>query len=236
MYSSGREKSSRQKRQKTAQKSAGEVNYIFLRTKFTGSGRKAKWNVQEEFTIDLVISIWETGNPLSKLDAYTYLIKEYGSDDPDVEPRDFGKAMGLSIVFIQSNCNAWFKRLLEKRRFTIRKESIFQSVPQDWMNIAISTAGIIRMKMSTANVTRLVNADKMFLQYYPKETMLIAPVNVKRVEANRKEDEKKSYIVMVSAEMFISQALPLFVIMTGKPDGYLARRYDDWNRVSTVCF
>ena len=49
--------------------------------------------------------------------------------------------------------------------------------------------------MRNAGVTRLVNADEMFLQFYPKESQLIAPSNVKRVGSNRSEDEKKGCTV-----------------------------------------
>ncbi|CEG37920.1 uncharacterized protein PHALS_05967 [Plasmopara halstedii] len=59
----------------------------------------------------------------------------------------------------------------------------------------------------------------MFLQFYPKETRLIAPANVRRVGCNRAEDAKKECTVMVACEMFQSQILVPMIIMTGQPDG-----------------
>ena len=76
---------------------------------------------------------------------------------------------------------------LEKNVFSIRKQSISQSVPIDWMNIAIEASSVIRTKMKAASVTVLINADEMFLNYYPKEQNLIVPINLKRVGSNRKD-------------------------------------------------
>ena len=118
----------------------------------------------------------------------------------------------------------------------MRKESISQTVPINWMSIAIEACGLIRETMKRANVTRLVNMDEMFWNFYPKETHLIAPVNSKRVGTNRAEDAKKGCTIGVSCELFESEVLAPFVIMDGTNDGYLARRYSNWDGPAAVTF
>ncbi|KAL2635852.1 hypothetical protein R1flu_007331 [Riccia fluitans] len=81
--------------------------------------------------------------------------------------------------------------------------------------------------MQSAGVTRLVNADEMFLQFYPKETHLIAPTNTQRVGSNQAEDAKKECTVMVACEMFQSQIIAPMIIMTGQPDGTLSSHFSD---------
>jgi hypothetical protein len=90
--------------------------------------------------------------------------------------------------------------------------------------------------MSSAGVTRLVNADEMFLQYYPKESHLIAPTNTNRVGSNRSEDDKKGCNVMVACEMFESRMMAPYIIMTGVRDGILARRFAAWDGSSKINF
>jgi hypothetical protein len=90
--------------------------------------------------------------------------------------------------------------------------------------------------MLNAGITRLVNADEMFLQYYPKESHLIAPTNVNRVGSNRGEDDKKGCTVMVACEMFESRMLAPYIIMTAVRDGILSRRYSNWDGSSKISF
>ena len=90
--------------------------------------------------------------------------------------------------------------------------------------------------MRSAGVTRLVNADEMFLQFYPKESHLIAPKNVKRVGSNRSKDGKKGCTVMVACEMFESQIISPFIVMTGTRDGTLSRLFANWDGSSKVTF
>ena len=138
---------------------------------------------------------------------------------------------GISPAFSQ-----WLSRVLRRHRFSVRKESISQTVPQNWWQVCITACNTICDTMRRAGVTRLVNADEMFLQFYPKETHLIAPVNSKRVGSNRSEDDKKGCTVMVACEMFQSQIIAPMVIMTGKPSGRLSRQFDFWDGPSKVTF
>ncbi len=64
--------------------------------------------------------------------------------------------------------------------------------------------------MNNAAITKLVNMDEVFLNFYPKDQYLIAPVNVKRVGCNRGEDEKKGCTLALACEMFSENLWPHF--------------------------
>ena len=195
----------RQKNRKIASNSK-DVIYLCQSTKTAGSGRNIKYHQEEEFIIEQVVVRWETGNPLCKSSAYDLLLHKFGHENID-ERTEWEKKMAIHEGIISPALSQWLARVLKRHRFSNRKESISQTVPLNWLQICLDATGIIRQTMSNAQVTRLVNADKMFLQYYPKETHLIAPVAVKRVGSNRSEDEKKGCTVMVACEMFESRLM-----------------------------
>ena len=167
-----------------------------------------------------MVSRWETGKPLSKSAAYDLLISEFGHEN-ETDRTEWETKMKIHSGNITPGFSQWLSRVLERHRFSIRKESISQTVPVGWLQICLDACTLIRSIMKAAEVTRLVNADEMFLQYYPKETHLIAPCNVERVGSNRAEDAKKGCTVMVACEMFQSQLIAPMVSMTGKAEGTL---------------
>lgn len=221
---------SRQGKRKAAQKGTGSV-YITKKSKSIGSGRLIKYVQETKYLHDSVILAWETGSPLTRTACYLMLIAKFGATQSE-----WSQQMKATSGEISPSLSQWLTRTLERIGFSVRKESISQSVPLNWMTIAFESCGIIRDTMRAASVTRLVNMDEMFINFYPKEKNLIAPINSKRVGSNRKEDSKKGCTVVVACEMFASQVIAPFVIMDGKPDGYLARRYSSWEGPSSVHF
>jgi hypothetical protein len=81
-----RENTSYQKGQKICTKSSENAQYISCMTKSVGSGRQVNFKDQGKFIIEMIKVQWETRHPLSKADAYMFLIKEYSSCSliPDV--------------------------------------------------------------------------------------------------------------------------------------------------------
>ena len=194
-----------------------------------------KYPEQESFIIKKVIEMWETGNPLSKSSAYNILIAEFGHEN-EADQTEWETKMKIHSGSITSGFSQWMSRVLGRHRFSIRKESISQTVPVNWLQICVDACALIRSSMKSAGVTRLINADEMFFQFYPKEMHLIAPTNSRRVGSNRSEDSKKGCSVMVACEMFQSQIIAPLIIMTGKPTGTLSRRYDCWDGPSKITF
>jgi hypothetical protein len=206
--------------------------YITKSVKTIGSGRKVKYPEEEEFIRNAISKAWETGNPLSRVRSYDLLASEFGLQTM----RPWTKQMDIATGFISNSLSQWLMRALDRFGYSVRKESISQSVPTNWLPLAIETCQSIRCTMAEAGVTRLVNMDEMFLNFNPKDTHLIVPVNTKRVGANRKEDEKKGCTVVVSCEMFESKIMAPFVVMDGKPASYLSRRYKEWDGDAVVNF
>jgi hypothetical protein len=221
---------SRQGKRKAVNKTA-DIVYVTKKSKMIGSGRNVKYQDEEAFIIDAIVSAWETGNPLSRSRCYDILISKYGSSS-----NQWVTAMDLNSRSISPALSQWLQRTLMRNGYSVRKESISQTVPQNWLVLAVEACDLIRSTMKKANVTRLVNMDEMFLNFYPKETHLIAPTNTKRIGSNRSEDSKKGCTVAVGCEMFESKLLAPFVIMDGTTDGYLARRYCDWGGAAVVKF
>ncbi|KAH9140485.1 hypothetical protein AeRB84_015290 [Aphanomyces euteiches] len=222
IYLTGFGTGTRQKRRKIAEKQE-HVVYIAKNAKTLGSRRKIKYPLQAEFVTNEITRGWETGNPFTRYSCYDLLVSEYGSTDDE-----FSRTMQLTSGQIGPGLSQWLSRTIYRHGFSVRKESISQTVPLNWFTIATEAADQNRQAMSNANVSRLISMDEMFLNYYPKESHVIAPINSKRIGSNRKEDEKAGCTVVAACEMFESQLLSPFLVMDGTHDGYLARRYHSW--------
>jgi hypothetical protein len=220
-----------QKKAKIAAKSK-TIIYVPDTCKSIATGRAPKWLIQENYIIARITEAWESGNPLSRASCLNLILKEFAEN---AEAKEFSEIMKLKEGG-GTNYSTWFSRVLERHRFSCRRESISQKIPENWNVLAIQSAELIAETMRKACVTKLVGMDEMFLQFYPKETVLIAPKNSKRVGSNRSEDEKIGCTCVVSVEMFASQVLAPFVVMTGVVDGNLAKKYASWEGASSVNF
>jgi hypothetical protein len=159
-YVSARSAGTRQQSRKAAQK-FDNVTYLLQTTKTVGSGRKVKYPEQEDFLIASVLSGWETGNPLSKSAAYDLLISEFGHES-EADRTEWETTMKIHSGNITPGLSQWLSRALQRHQFSIRKESISQTVPTNWLQICLDACALARSIMAGAGVTRLVNADEMF--------------------------------------------------------------------------
>jgi hypothetical protein len=220
-----------QKKRKAASQDSSLV-YLTTKVKRVGAGRKLLYIDESNFIMTEVATAWETGNPMTRAACFHCLLVKYG---PDTD-RPWTKAMAIDSGTISPNLSQWLSRTLARSGYSVRKESISQSVPINWFELALEATEAIRVLMDKAGVSKLVNMDEMFLNFYPKETHLIVPTGTKRVGANRKEDEKKGCTIAVSCEMFESQVMAPFVVMDGKPHGYLSKKYNEWDGASSIHF
>jgi len=122
-YSAG----SRQQKQKLSTYDKSIV-YIRKDSKTAGSGRKVKYQEQEEFIITPLIKQWETGNSLCKSSAYNILISKFGHASENYRT-EWEIKMGIHSGFITPALSQWLSRVLARHHFSIRKESISQTVP-----------------------------------------------------------------------------------------------------------
>jgi hypothetical protein len=227
-------------RQKVAKRSSKSSSIVYIRenTRTVGSGRKVKYPVEEEFLISSISAAWEVGNPLSRPEIYLELMREVGNSDGQFLPAtEFATAMSLNSGSISSSLSQWVKRRLEGNNWSLRKESVSQKVPEDWFRLALSACETIRASLKDCDV--IINADEVFMNFYPRETTYVVPTGTKRVGSNVASDAKKACTLMVSCEMFSSMVLPPFIVMTGMHEGTLARRYTSWRDdggEARVCF
>jgi len=68
--------STRQKVKKISLKDQ-QVKYLRKTTKTVGSGRKVKYEEQENFIVEAVVMSWETGKPCTKSDCYNLLMRKF---------------------------------------------------------------------------------------------------------------------------------------------------------------
>ena len=98
-------------------------------SKTAGSGRKVKYQEQEEFIIAHIVEQWETGNPISKSSPYNILISKFGHKSEN-ERTDWEPKMVIHSGNITPGLSQWVTRELKRYQFSIRKESISQTVPK----------------------------------------------------------------------------------------------------------
>ncbi|KAI9988802.1 hypothetical protein PInf_022386 [Phytophthora infestans] len=84
----------------------------------------------------------------------------------------------------------------------------------------------IRTKLDGCTV--LINADEVFIKFFPRDTEFVVRTGTQRVGSNVASDAKKGCSVMVSAEIYSSKVLPPFIVMTATHNGTLARRFATW--------
>ncbi|OQR81036.1 hypothetical protein ACHHYP_16833 [Achlya hypogyna] len=169
-----------QQKRKAADRST-TVTYLTTTTKNVGNGRKQLHVDEGNVILSQLVAACEAGNPLTRSSCYQLLSAKFGADSE----RPWVKVMAIESGVISPNLAQWLTRTLKRCGFSVRKESISQSVP---------------------------------------------------VNSNRKEDEKRGCTLAVSCEMFASQLLAPFIVMDGKPHGYLAKRYLNWDGYASVHF
>eukprot|EP00644_Phytophthora_capsici_P018950 jgi/Phyca11/132595/e_gw1.184.5.1 len=125
---------------------------------------------------------WESGNPMSRNEIYLRLIQQFGNVGILGPPSEFCSVMKLNGGGISPALAQWVRRRLEGANWSIRKESVSQKVPTDWVSIALEASQKIRTKLDGY-------------------TEFVVPTGTQRVGSNVASDAKKGCTVMVSAEI-----------------------------------
>ena len=136
----------------------------------------------------------------------------------------------------QASLSQWFSRLLHRHSWTVRKTTVSQKVPSNWIEVAQLDSARICETMRAAGVEVLINADQTFLRFYPEDDHVLAPVGSKRVGSTIKTDEKKGCTLMGGMEMFTSSCLPGFIVLTGTYQGRLGKSWAEYQGESFVAF
>ena len=104
----------------------------------------------------------------------------------------------------RGNFSTWLARVLKRKGWVLRKKTVSQKIPANWVELAQVDALRISEQMKAAGVEVLLNADETFVKFYPAEDRVVAPKGSQRVGSNIEEDEKAGCTVMVTMEFFSS--------------------------------
>ena len=119
---------------------------------------------------------------------------------------------------------------------TIRKCTVSQKVPDNWVQIAQVEAERISQTFRDAEVDVLVNADETFFRFFPESDHVIAPIGSKRVGSTNATEDKKGLTGMLCMELFSSQILDPFVVLDDTYEGTLSKQWSNYSGRAKVNF
>ena len=191
------------------------------RSRQPGGGRPAKWTDLEAFVVQQVTEAWEKGMPLCTAE----LLLRFQRHLINLEDQ---AAKQMFVEGKKNTVHKFLNRSLKKHKFSIRKNSISQSVPVDWRQKAEENTARIRTLFRNENVDIVINADETFVLFHMLDGRLIVPTGVKRVgTAAQVDNEKMGATVLIPCEFRTSSILPPMIIFTGV---YGAKLMQQWEK------
>jgi hypothetical protein len=130
------------------------------------TARARKYLDQENYvTINMIQEWWDIGNPIGKLELHG----ELSAMDECTEGTDFYQNYidPLKGKSAQCGLSNWTKR-------SPRKNSIGQTVPEDWRNMSEINAAKLCKKFRDAKVDVMLNSDQTFAYFYPEMRRLVS--------------------------------------------------------------
>jgi hypothetical protein len=124
------------------------------------------------FVRDLVETLWNEGNPLSKAAFFSSIRQKYMNTG-----HDFATGVLKSRNYPNS-LHKFAERTLKAINFTCRKSSISPKVPEDWREIAIAGAERVRARFLEEEVDVILAADETFLKFHQRDDSLLVPSRV----------------------------------------------------------
>ena len=95
----------------------------------------------------------------------------------------------------------WLSRAIGRHGWVIRKSTVSQKVPDNWLEIGGLESVRICETFRLAEIDVLINADETFLRFYPEEEHVIAPEGSKRVGSTNETNDKKGLTAMLGVEL-----------------------------------
>ena len=202
------------------------------RTERKDAGKGRKWQNQEAFVIALVAKRWDDGDPIGK----TELKDEVLARDDCVEGTPFWNSYAdPSKKSSASGWTNWLDRVLARSGWSLRANSIGQTVPENWRPMSVANAARIQKSYKEANVQVTINADQTFVKFFMEEAQVVAPTGTKRIGGKIKADVKKGFTLMVACNKETSLMEPPFSVFDGtklctakNPERTLAWKYRNW--------
>jgi len=111
------------------------------------------------------------------------------------------EALKLYVNGKKNTANKFLHRVLKRNQYSVRKNSISQSIPVDWRVKAEENALRIRNQFHKAKVDVVINADETFVLFHMQDHKLIVPTGIKRVgTAAQVDNEKVGATVLIACE------------------------------------
>ena len=114
-----------------------------------------------------ITEAWDKGSPLARQQVYDMLQKEW--PQPHVFHQQFRTPDKVSPR------SQWLSRAIGRHGWVIRKSTVSQKVPDNWLEIGGLESVRICETFRLAEIDVLINADETFLRFYPEEEHVIAP-------------------------------------------------------------
>ena len=156
-------------------KSVVHITKDAVRVGRSDKGAVRKWNSEVDWITDHIQFRWNIGDPATRTGIMSEL--RVRNDGNGIGDDEFYK------TFLAEGKGAQLSKFLTKciknAGYSIRKNSIGQTVPDNWYQIAKEAAEKIHKRFVEEKVTDVCNADQTFMLFTPEEGYVIAPTGAK---------------------------------------------------------
>ena len=167
---------------------------------------------QEAFVIERVKERWKQGDPIGKIELKDEVMVR---DDCGPGTAFYQSYIDPTKTSALSGWINWLSRVLSRGGWSLRANSIGQTVPENWRSMAEANAEKISTRLKAENVQVTINADQTFVNFFAEEEVVVAPTGTKRVGGKIKSDVKKGFTLMVGCCLETGQMEPPFAVFDG---------------------
>jgi hypothetical protein len=189
-----------------------------------GLGRRVKYVMEEAALDNYLETRWEQGNAATIEEINMKMRHMYGKGSTE-----FSKV----VVGNPERLRKWIARAMERppKRWSNRKLSVCQAIPENWKEVARRDAKHIRDTFIAEGVEAEIAVDETFVLFHSTSDRVVAPKGAKRIaSATPVDNDKLGLTVVVAAERRSSQLLPPFVIGAGTVGGDLFREWSAYKK------
>ena len=176
--------------------------------------RNGKYQEETNLVVKHVINMWHNGNPATRSGCITVL-RNYGSRKSEF----YTKYLDPKKQHQDQLLSTWLSRILKSIGFSVRKNTISQTVPTNWKQLSEEFAKFTFDLLTENGVKVIVNADQTFVNFRCAKEKLLVPTGSTRVGSNVElDDEKKGITCMVTVSIspkygsIVSQMHPPFMV------------------------
>ena len=227
LFNNPREASSHQKKLALAKRNPN-TTYVSSKTKHIHNGTKKgprnKYENVRNYISDVVTQRWTCGNPMSKSQLKDMISLHFATDP------DFSE----NVLRNSNYFNKWVIRVLNDLNFSDRKSSIAQKVPDNWREVALSSAERTRNLFKSHGIKRIFSADETNIKFHEVSDTVLAPTGIKRVGSACKISSSDGCTVMVTMDMTTSQLAPPLIIYKGTFGGTLMKKWQSFSKALVV--